>query len=132
MAPGITVATTARVVSYARSQLPTLHLYPNLFKVSLYTLPGSSISFNSFFMRSSLARRGRPTFRLTQDSWLKGTILGNLSSFIHRMRPSHISLSSNMDLESMIEPHFCIAYCLKYGQSGGYPEQFVGNFSENI
>jgi hypothetical protein len=44
----------------------------------LYTLPGSLVSFKSFFMTSSHPRRGRPAFCLALDGWRKRAVFGNI------------------------------------------------------
>ena len=57
-------------------------------------------------MTSSQPRQGQPAFFVAPDGWPKRTIFGNLSSFICRMWPSHLNLSSIIAPESRIEPHF--------------------------
>ena len=73
--------------------------------------------------------QGQPAFHFSLEGWLRRTIFGNMSSFIGKTWPSHLNLSVTIALESGIEPHFCTTCCLKYGQSAGYPEQSIGNFS---
>ena len=53
--------------------------------------------------------------------------LGNLSPLILRTCPSHLKLTLIMALESGIESHFSGAYCLKSGQSDGYPKESDDN-----
>ena len=50
--------------------------------------------------------RGRPAFLLVLDGWPIRTIFGNLSSFIRRTCPNHLTLSFIIALESGIETHF--------------------------
>ena len=100
--------------SHLRStQLRTLLLHPNLFKSSLFTLSQEApISLKSFLMTSSHPRRGRAAFLLAPDGWPKRKIFGNLSPFVHRMCPTHLSLSFIIVLESRIEPHFLCFHTL--------------------
>ena len=57
-------------------------------------------------MASSHPNRGRHAFHPALDGWPKRRIFDNLSSFIHKMCPSHLILSLIIALESGIEPHF--------------------------
>ena len=106
----------------------TLALSQSIQSLPLYTLPGSS-HFLQIFHYLLQPKRRRPAFRSAQHGWPKRTIIGNLSSFILGTCPSYLNLSLIIALKSGIEPHFHTAFCLKYGQSAGYPEQSVGNFS---
>ena len=93
-----------------------------------YTLPGSPISFRSFFMTFSHPRRARPAFHLALNGWLTRTFFGNLSSFIRITNPSHLNLSFIVALENMTGSH--LLYSLLFGiQSARYLEHSIGNFS---
>jgi hypothetical protein len=65
---------------------------------------------------------------LTLDSWPTRTILGNLSSFIHRMCPSHLNLSLIIALESGIEPHFVYSLLFDIRSVSRVPEAIRRQF----
>ena len=88
------------------STAPDCPPHSNLFNASLSTPSGEfPISLKSFLV-SSQPNWGRAAFPLALDVWPKGTIFGNMSSFVSRTGPSHLNLSLIVALESGIEPPF--------------------------
>ena len=78
---------------------------------SIHTLlftPSSEvpISLTLFLMTSFHSIRGRLVFCSVPDGWQRGTIFGNLTSFIRKRCPSHLNISFFITLRSGMEPYF--------------------------